>query len=144
MDLDLVEVAPDAKPPVCKIMDFGKYKYKMELREKKAKKKQTQIIIKEIKIRPKIDEHDLETKLKHIKRFLKKGYKVKVSVIFRGRELAHTDIGLKLLNGLAEDVEKLGDVESSPIIDGRNMVMLLAPFNKKLKKEKKIVKEEDS
>lgn len=144
MDLDLVEVVPDAKPPVCKIMDFGKYKYKQELREKKAKKKQTQIIIKEIKIRPKIDEHDLETKLKHIKRFLNKGYKVKVSVIFRGRELTHTDIGRKLLNGLAEDVEEFGEVESSPIIDGRNMVMLLAPFSKKLKKEKEIVKDEDS
>ncbi len=137
-------MVPDAKPPVCKIMDFGKYKYKQELREKKAKKKQTQIIIKEIKIRPKIDEHDLETKLKHIKRFLNKGYKVKVSVIFRGRELTHTDIGWKLLNGLAEDVEELGEVESSPIIDGRNMVMLLTPFSKKLKKEKEIVKDEDS
>jgi translation initiation factor IF-3 len=144
MDLDLVEVVPDAKPPVCKIMDFGKYKYKQELREKKAKKKQTQIIIKEIKIRPKIDEHDLETKLKHIKRFLNKGYKVKVSVIFRGRELTHTDIGWNLLNGLAEDVKELGEVESSPIIDGRNMVMLLAPLSKKLKKEKKIAKDENS
>lgn len=142
--MDLVEVAPDEKPPVCKIMNFGKYKYKQELREKKAKKKQTQIIIKEIKIRPKIDEHDLETKLKHIKRFLNKAYRVKVSVIFRGRELTHTDIGLKLLNALAEDVEELGEVESSPIIDGRNMVMLLAPIKIKIKEGEKIVKDEDS
>lgn len=142
--MDLVEVAPDAKPPVCKIMNFGKYKYKQELREKKAKKKQTRIIIKEIRIRPKIDEHDLETKLKHIKRFLNKDYRVKVSVIFRGRELTHTDIGLKLLNALAEDVEELGEVESSPIIDGRNMVMLLAPIKIKIKEGEKIAKDEDS
>lgn len=125
-------------------MNFGKYKYKQELREKKARKKQTQIIIKEIRIRPKIDEHDLETKLKHIKSFLNKAYRVKVSVIFRGRELTHTDIGLKLLNALAEDVEELGEVESSPIIDGRNMVMLLAPIKIKIKEGEKIVKDEDS
>jgi len=144
MDLDLIEVAADAKPPVCKIMDFGKYKYKQDLMKKKARKKQTQIVIKEIKLKPKIDDHDLKTKIKHVKRFLNKGAKVKISVIFRGRELAHTDIGWELLNRLALEVEELGEIESSPVIDGRNMVMLLTPTRKKRKGDKEIAKDENS
>lgn len=144
MDLDLIEVASDAKPPVCKIMDFGKYKYKQDLMKKKAKKKQTQIVIKEIKLKPKINDHDLKTKIKHVKRFLNKGAKVKISVIFRGRELAHTDIGWELLNRVALEVEELGEIESSPAIDRKNMVMLLAPTRKKRKGEKEIAKDEDS
>lgn len=143
MDLDLLEVASKAEPPVCKIMDFGKYKYKQELMKKKAKKKQTQIVIKEIKLKPKINDHDLRTKIRHIEKFLKNGSKVKVSVIFRGRELAYTDKGLDLLNRLAIEVSDLGEVESSPVIDGRNMVMLLTPI-KKRKREKKVAKNENS
>ncbi len=126
-DLDLVEVAPQAKPPVCRIMDYGKFKYEQELKEKKARKHQTTTVIKEIKLRPKIEDHDFNVKKKHVIRFLESGAKVKVTIMFRGRELAHPDIGKKLLDRLADEVKDLGTVESVPKLDGRNMIMVLAP-----------------
>jgi len=126
-DLDLVEVAPMARPPVCRIMDYGKYKYEMEQKAKRARKHQTSIVIKEIKIRPKIEDHDFEVKKKHVERFLRGGAKVKVTIMFRGREMTHTDIGRGLLDRLCEEVEEMGVVESKPKLDGRNMIMVLAP-----------------
>ena len=125
--LDLVEVAPNADPPVCRIMDYGKYKYEQEQKAKRAKKHQSTIVVKEMKMRPKIDRHDFETKENHIRRFLKKKAKVKVTIMFRGRELTHPDIGRKLLTNLAEEVSDLGEIESPPKLDGRNMIMVLAP-----------------
>jgi len=122
-----VEVAPKANPPVCRIMDYGKYKYELEQKAKKARKHQTTITIKEIKFRPKIDPHDYETKKKHVVRFLKKGAKVKATIMFRGREMVHTEIGKEILDRLANDISELGSVESRPKLDGRNMVMMIAP-----------------
>lgn len=133
LDLDLVEVAPMAQPPVCKILDFGKWRYEESQRQKESRRHQTQIIIKEMKFRPKIDPHDYETKKRHIERFLTEGAKVKVTIMFRGREMAHTDLGARILTHLAEDLGELGLVESPPKLDGRNMIMVIAP----LKKEKK-------
>lgn len=127
MDLDLVEVAPQADPPVCKVMDYGKYRYEQSIKEREARKKQTVITYKEMKMRPKIDVHDYEVKKRHIERFLKSGHKVKVTVMFRGREMSHTELGLNLLKRLAEEVSELGTVESEPKLDGRNMQMILAP-----------------
>ncbi len=127
MDLDLVEVAAKANPPVCKIMDYGKFCYVQEQKEKAARKKQNVIVVKEMKMRPKIDVHDYETKKKHVVRFLKQGNKVKVTIMFRGREMTHTELGLKLLNRLAVDVEDLAEVESKPRLDGRNMTMVFNP-----------------
>lgn len=127
-DLDLVEVASKAKPPVCRIMDYSKYKYEQELKEKKARKHQTSTVIKEIKLRPKIEDHDFNIKKKHVVRFLNGGAKVKVTIMFRGREVAHPDIGRKLLDRLADEVKDLGTVESAPKLDGRNMIMVLAPL----------------
>lgn len=128
MDLDLVEVAAQANPPVCKIMDYGKFCYEQEQKEKAARKNQNVIVVKEMKMRPKIDVHDYETKKKHVVRFLKQGNKVKVTIMFRGREMTHTELGLKLLNRLAADVEDLADVESKPRLDGRNMTMVFNPI----------------
>lgn len=128
--LDLVEVAPQASPPVCRIMDYGKFKYEQEQKAKKAKKHQTMIVVKEIKFRPKIDKHDYETKKKHVERFLNHGDKVKVTVMFRGREMAHTDIGGEILKRLTEDLEALATVESAPKLDGRNMIMVFSPIHK--------------
>lgn len=122
-----MEVAPNANPPVCRIMDYGKYKYELEQKAKKARKHQTTITIKEIKFRPKIDPHDYETKKKHVVRFLKKGAKVKATIMFRGREMVHTEIGKEILDRLADDISELGSVESRPKLDGRNMVMMIAP-----------------
>lgn len=126
-DLDLVEVAPQSRPPVCKIMDYSKYKYEQEIKAKEARKKQTTITVKEIKLRPKIDIHDFQTKKKHVERFLAAGDKVKVTIMFRGREMAHQELGEKLLTRLAEEVAELGVVESKPKVDGRNMVMMMSP-----------------
>ncbi len=126
--LDLVEVAPTARPPVCRIMDYGKYKYEMEQKAKRARKHQTSIVIKEMKMRPKIENHDFQVKKKHIERFLRGGAKVKVTIMFRGREMTHTDIGRGLLDRLTKEVEELGVVESRPKLDGRNMIMVLAPL----------------
>jgi translation initiation factor IF-3 len=127
LNLDLVEVAPMASPPVCKIMDYGKYRYEQEQKAKEARKRQTTISIKEIKLRPKIDDHDFDTKKGHVERFLKKGDKVKLTIMFRGRELVHPHLGERLLRRMAEDLAEIGEIESEPSLDGRNMVMMLAP-----------------
>lgn len=130
-DLDLVEVAPMAKPPVAKLMDFGKYKYEAAMKAREARKNQVNTVIKEIKLRPKIDSHDYGTKKGHVERFLGAGDKVKVTIMFRGREQSRPELGFRLLQRLAEDVVELGTVESAPKQDGRNMVMVLAPTRKK-------------
>jgi len=127
LNLDLVEVAPMATPPVCKVMDYGKYRYEQEQKAKEARKRQTTISIKEIKLRPKIDDHDFATKKGHVERFLKNGDKVKLTIMFRGRELVHPHLGERLLRRMAEELVEIGDVESQPNLDGRNMVMMLAP-----------------
>jgi translation initiation factor IF-3 len=129
-DLDLVEVAPQANPPVCRIMDYGKYKYERALRQKEARKKQARIEVKEIKFRPKIDRHDYETKKGHVVRFLSAGARVKVTIMFRGREMAHTELGQRILDRLVEDLDGLATVEQPAKLDGRNMVMVLAPTKK--------------
>ena len=134
--LDLVEIAPNAEPPVCKIMDYGKYKYEMEQKAKKARKNQTRVEIKEIKFRPKIDIHDYETKKKHVVRFLESGAKVKVTIMFRGREMVHAERGLVILQRLEEDIAELAFVESKPKLEGRNMFMLVAPHKKEVTKPK--------
>jgi translation initiation factor IF-3 len=130
-DLDLVEVAPMAKPPVAKLMDFGKFKYEAAIKEREARKNQINTVIKEIKLRPKIDPHDYGTKKGHVERFLKAGDKVKVTIMFRGREQSRPELGYRLLQRLAEDVAELGFVESAPKQDGRNMIMVLGPTKKK-------------
>jgi translation initiation factor IF-3 len=126
-DLDLVEVASGADPPVARIMDYGKYKYEQEQKAKTARKHQSQIHVKEIKMRPKIGVHDYETKKGHVVRFLNSRAKVKVTIMFRGREQTHPERGRDLLMRLAEDVKDIGQIESPPLQDGRNMVMLLGP-----------------
>ena len=126
-DLDLVEVAPNADPPVCRVMDYGKYRYEQEQKAKLARKHQTQINVKEIKFRPKIGVHDYETKKGHVQRFLNQRAKVKVTIMFRGRETTHPERGRDILMRLAEDVKDIGQVETQPVLDGRNMVMVLAP-----------------
>jgi translation initiation factor IF-3 len=126
-NLDLVEVAPQADPPVCRIMNFSKYRYEQELKAKQARKHQSTIVIKEIKFRPKIGQADYETKKGHVVRFLEHKDKVKVTIMFRGRELVHPERGEALLMRLAEDVKELGTIESAPNLDGRNMIMMLAP-----------------
>ncbi|HEY5492948.1 MAG TPA: translation initiation factor IF-3 [Candidatus Anoxymicrobiaceae bacterium] len=127
-DLDLVEVAPQGQPPVCKIMDYSKFCYEQDQKQKAARKKQSVIVVKEMKMRPKIDIHDYETKKKHVVRFLDQGNKVKVTIMFRGREMTHTELGLNLLNRLAEDVLEIATVEAKPRLDGRNMTMVLNPI----------------
>ncbi len=125
--LDLVEISPNAEPPVCKIMDFGKFKYEQQKREAEARKKQKIIEIKEIKLRPMIDTHDYDVKMRAMVRFLEEGDKVKVTLRFRGREMAHQDLGLELLNRVASDVGDNGKIESMPRLEGRQMVMMIAP-----------------
>jgi translation initiation factor IF-3 len=125
--LDLVEVAAQADPPVAKVMDFGKYRYELEQKAKAARKNQTQIHVKEIKLRPKIGQHDYETKRGHVVRFLNQRAKVKVTIMFRGREREHPDRGRDLLMRLAEEVKELGTIESQPLLEGRNMTMVLGP-----------------
>src|SRR5437879_4902502 len=127
VDLDLVEVAPMAVPPVCKLMDFGKFKYESDIKAREARRNQQQTVIKEMKLRPKIDPHDYETKKGHVVRFLKQGDKVKITIMFRGREQSRPELGFRLLQRLGEDVQELGFVESAPKQDGRNMIMVLAP-----------------
>jgi len=126
-DLDLVEVASQADPPVTRVMDYGKYRYELEQKAKLARKHQSQIHVKEIKLRPKIGVHDYETKKGHVVRFLNQRAKVKVTIMFRGRETTHPERGRDLLMRLAEDVGEIGQVESPPLLDGRNMVMVLGP-----------------
>lgn len=127
--LDLVEVAPQARPPVCRIMDFGKYKYEQSKREREARKKQRIINIKEVKLRPGIEEHDFQVKARNALRFLEDGDKVKVTVMFRGREISHPELGEKLCWRLADQVSEIASVERPPKLEGRNMVMILAPKN---------------
>ena len=130
-DLDLVEVAPNSKPPVCKLMDYGKFKYEAAQKERESRRNQTHTIIKEMKLRPKIDSHDYETKKGHVERFLRAGDKVKVTIMFRGREQSRPELGLRLLARLAEDLQEVGFVESTPKQDGRNMIMVMGPTRKK-------------
>jgi translation initiation factor IF-3 len=126
-DLDLVEVAPNSKPPVCRILDYSKYKYEQEQKAKQARKHQQQTNVREIKLRPKIAQHDYETKRGHVERFLKQQDKVKVTIMFRGREQSHPERGRMLLDRLLEDVSEIGVMESPPLQEGRNMTMLLGP-----------------
>ena len=130
-DLDLVEVAPQARPPVCKLMDYGKWKYENAQKARESRRNQTNTVIKEMKLRPKIDSHDYETKKGHVVRFLKAGDKVKITIMFRGREQSRPELGFNLLKKLADDVVEDGFIESAPKQDGRNMLMVLSPTRKK-------------
>ena len=132
LDLDLVEVAPQAVPPVCRIMDYGKFKYERDIRQKEARKKQARIEVKEIKFRPKIDPHDYATKKGHVERFLKAGSRVKITIMFRGREMAHTELGRRILDRLVEDLKEVAVVDAAPKQDGRNMIMVIAPSKKQV------------
>ncbi len=125
--LDLVEVSPNADPPVCKILDFGKFKYEDQKKKNAARKKQKVIEVKEIKLRPNIDDHDYDVKMRGMKKFLEEGDKVKVTLRFRGRELAHQDLGMRVLEKVKDDLEELGKVEQIPKMEGRQMVMVIAP-----------------
>ena len=129
--LDLVEIAPDAQPPVCKVMDFGKYKYEAAQKAREARSNQTHIVVKEMRLRPKIEQHDYETKRSHIEKFLKGGDKVKVTIQFRGREQARPEIGYRLLMKLAEELKEVAFVEFAPKQEGRNMTMVLGTNIKK-------------
>ena len=129
--LDLVEVAPNADPPVCRIMDYGKYKYQQQKKQQEARKRQTVIQVKEIKVRPKTDDHDFETKVKHIRRFIEDGDRCKVTVFFRGREIVHKDRGLDILRRVIEATQDVAKVEQEPQAEGRTMCMYLAPTAKK-------------
>ncbi len=125
--LDLVEISPNASPPVCKIMDYGKYKYETQKRESEARKKQKIIEVKEVKFRPNTDTHDYEVKMRNVFKFLENGDKVKITLRFRGREMAHQDLGRKLLERVATDVEGVGKVENMPKMEGRQMIMIIGP-----------------
>jgi translation initiation factor IF-3 len=126
-DLDLVEVAPDANPPVCRIMDYGKFKFDAAQRAKESRRKTTSTSIKEMKYRPKIGTGDFDTKTRQVAKFLGEGHKVKITIMFRGRELSHQELGLRILDRVAEQVSSIGKVEAAPKVDGRNMIMVLAP-----------------
>ncbi len=125
--MDLVEISPKSDPPVCKIMDYGKYKYQLEISEKMKKKKQSQIVVKEIKVRPKIDTNDLNTKRKQIEKFLSSGYRVKITVMFRGREIVHKELGMNILNKLIEELKDKCVLELEPKLDGYNIIAVLSP-----------------
>ncbi len=127
-DLDLVEISPNANPPVCKIMDYGKYKYEQQKRESEARKKQKTIDVKEVKFRPNTDVHDYEVKMRNVARFLENGDKVKITLRFRGREMAHQDLGQELLDRVAADIELIGKVENMPKMEGRQMIMMIGPL----------------
>ena len=126
-ELDLVEVAPEAAPPVCRIMDFGKFKYQQSRRAKDARKKQTVIEVKEVKMGPKTDEHDFQFKARHVRRFIEEGNKAKVTIRFRGREMVHTELGRRLLDRMTQDLQDIATIESHAKLEGRNMVMILTP-----------------
>lgn len=130
-NLDLVNVAPNAKPPVCRIMNYGKYRYEQSKREKEARKKQKVINIKEVRLSSTIEEHDFQTKLRNVKKFLSKGDKVKCSIRFRGREITHRDIGRDILNRLADEVKDEAQIERRPKMEGRSMIMIIAPISSK-------------
>ena len=129
--LDLVEVSPMATPPVCRIMDYGKFKYQQSKKQQVAKKKQVQVQVKEVKIRPKTDDHDLDFKVKHVRRFLEEGNKAKVTLVFRGREITHQDIGRAVIEKFASELADIAVIEVSPRVDGRQMFMIVAPKVKK-------------
>jgi len=141
-DLDLVEVAPDSRPPVARLLDYSKYKYEQEQKAKQARKHQQQINVREIKLRPKIADHDYSTKKGHVERFLRGGDKVKVTIMFRGREQAHPERGRNLLQRLFEDLDGLGVIEQNPLQEGRNMHMLLAPSKEALREKKSKTEEQ--
>jgi translation initiation factor IF-3 len=142
-ELDLVEVAPMARPPVAKLMDYGKFKYETAQKARESRRNQTNTVIKEMKLRPKIDIHDYETKKGHVVRFLKAGDKVKITIMFRGREQSRPELGYNLLKKLAADVDEFGFVESSPKQDGRNMLMVLGPHKKKTEARAEAAAERD-
>ena len=141
--LDLVEIAPNANPPVCRIMDYGKYKYDQAIKAKQARKNQSKIETKEMKFRPKIDVGDYNTKKKHVLRFLSQGNKVKITIMFRGREMSHPDQGLSILEKLADDLKEVAVIESAPKMEGRNMHMLIAPLPESVKKKKESESNDD-
>ncbi len=126
-ELDLVEVSPTAVPPVCRIMDFGKFKYQQSKKLQEAKKKQVQVQLKEVKLRPKTDDHDLDFKVKHVKRFLEEGNKAKITMVFRGREITHTNLGLEILEKISTELQEVAVIEVRPKMEGRNMYMIVAP-----------------
>lgn len=126
-ELDLVEVSPTAVPPVCRIMDFGKFKYQQSKKLQEAKKKQVHVQLKEVKLRPKTDDHDLEFKVKHVKRFLEEGNKAKITMVFRGREITHTNIGQSILDRIAEELQEVAIIEVRPKMEGRSLFMIVAP-----------------
>jgi translation initiation factor IF-3 len=126
-ELDLVEVSPTAVPPVCRIMDFGKFKYQQSKKLQEAKKKQVHVQLKEVKLRPKTDDHDLDFKVKHVKRFLEEGNKAKITMVFRGREITHTNLGLAILDKIAEELQEVAVIEVRPKMEGRSMYMIVAP-----------------
>jgi translation initiation factor IF-3 len=128
--LDLVEISPTANPPVCRIMDFNKWKYEQQQRRKESRKRATSVVVKEMKFRPKIDEHDYVTKMKHVERFLAEGSKVKLTIMFRGREVFHPELGRRILERVAEQVSDIATVEAAPRQDGRNMTMVLNPMKR--------------
>ncbi len=129
-DLDLVEVSPNAEPPVCRVMDYGKYKYEQNKKAQQAKKKQTLVVLKEVKMRAKTEEHDLQFKLRNIRKFLEQGNKVKVTIRFRGREIIHPELGKKRMDRIAEELKDIGGVEQAPKLEGRSMIMILSPSSK--------------
>jgi translation initiation factor IF-3 len=125
--LDLVEISPNAAPPVCKILDYGKYKYELKKKAQEAKKKQVVVKLKEVKMRPGTDEHDFQFKLRHIKRFLEEGDKAKITVVFKGREMAYQDLGRQVMGRILEEVKDKAKVEQSPSMEGKSLIMVLAP-----------------
>ncbi|MGH8898451.1 MAG: translation initiation factor IF-3 [Egibacteraceae bacterium] len=137
-NMDLVEVAANARPPVCRLMDYGKYRYQQAVKAKEARKRQSHIVIKEMKMRPKIDNHDYSTKSRHVERFLREGSKVKATIMFRGREMAHQEFGQRLLDRLAADMQDIAYVESAPNAEGRNMTMVLAPYKDMLQQTREL------
>ena len=136
LELDLVEVADKANPPVCRIMDYGKYKYEAAQRQKESRKKASNVVVKEMKYRPKIGSGDFDTKTKKVEKFLQEGHKVKITIMFRGREVTHPELGRRILDDIAERVEDYAKVEAYPRLDGRNMTMVLGPDTKKKKKKR--------
>jgi len=130
-ELDLVEVAPQAQPPVCRLMDYGRFKFEALKREKESRREHNVITVKEMKLRPKISEHDFQTKFGYVKHFLEDGDKVKLTIVFRGRELVHQELGRRLLDRLAEDLREVATVERNPLVEGRNMTMMMSPAHKK-------------
>jgi len=129
LQLDLVEVAPNAKPPVCRLMDYGKYQYEKQKRERESRRAQKQIEVKEVRLRPKTDEHDVQVVIKKIRKFAGDGAKTRIRIRFRGREIYHADVARNLMNRVAEDVSEVTEIESRPKMDGRSMIMVLAPKN---------------